>query len=365
MVAQIARYCRIGAVVVLIVASVLVLVLDMAPQDVDTENTDTKSAEAVVKGLLLALLGGGILLVTLVPLERPNLQSISVFIGTGMITTGSWYLLSDAVQQAHVLLALLIITAVILIATVMLLPFLLWLVGRREPDYIEKNRNTIVRNMKRQLKEVVDDVRHTGPRGPDGVLYQQFDHVISMLFQDTWSMINEPRLWTYAPAKHRDLIGNYIVARLEKTAAIAISKHPHQCKYGAIAYNLADYGGRWLRITQLITEFDPLPPTCPECKEPKPTHKANCMAAICWQCKYPTPPRNPDSQNTKVVTPQCYHGAPCFPRGELVTPVDPIVPRIGLPFTIPQNGEDQSPMTGHWPGNRRGLHNLLERLHHE
>ena len=217
-----------------------------------------------------------------------------------------------------------------------------WLaITRPFGEPIDANRRQIERRIQRRLDEIVHEVRQAGPRSPGGARYEAFDGTMFLLLLHTWSMINEPSQWTYDPANHRDLIGNYVVARLDKTAEIAISKHPHQCKYGAVAHNLSDYAGRWLRIVQLITQFDPLPQFCPECAEPKPSHQANCMAAICWRCKYPTPPRYSNSQKTTVITPQCHIPILCYPRGEMMAPMEPIANRIRLPFTIPHNAEDE------------------------
>ena len=87
-------------------------------------------------------------------------------------------------------------------------------------------------------------------------------------------MLNNPHRTSYAWKEHRNLVENYAVARLERTAEIAVTKHPYQCKYGEIADELAYNIVLGLPPVNLIKVFDPLPDICPECKEPKPAHKA-------------------------------------------------------------------------------------------
>ena len=167
---------------------------------------------------------------------------------------------------------------------------------------------------------------------------------------------------SYAPKEHENLIGSYLVERLLRTAKIAINNHPHQCKYGEVAQELADESSLFLQRVNIIKDLSPLPDTCPECREPKPSHKANCMAAICWQCKYPTPPIRAESTNETVITPECHLPRLCDPRGEQVTPNSPILTRIRLPISIPQgNGDEDLPM-GVWPRQRREFRNLLRDL---
>ena len=340
----------------LVVAAILLLAALLA-MGLDTD--------AGVKAPVLTFIGGAVVVTWFLPVRRPEWRDAIVVIGTVIATAGSWYWLMDTTDGDPTVLVFALTGSVVLAVVVLVFVFMVWAFTRTSVEPIEPNRRAIERRVRRRLREIVDETRQAGARSPGGESYEAFDAAMFQLFLNTWSMINEPRLWTYEPAKHRELMGNYVVGMLDKTAEIAISKHPHQCKYGAVAHNLADYAGRWLRITQLVTEFDPLPLDCPECKEPKPTHKANCMAAICWQCKYPTPPTNPDSQNTAVITPQCHIPTLCFPRGELVTPVEPIAVRIRLPFTIPQNGQDQCLTMGHWPRRRRDLRNLLDELNHD
>ncbi|MXZ90449.1 MAG: hypothetical protein F4W95_10510 [Chloroflexi bacterium] len=317
------------------------------------------------KAPVLTFIGGAIVVVWFMPVRRPEWRDAVVVIGTGVATAGSWYWLMDASDGDWTTLVAALMGGVVLVIIIFVIGIVIWVFARLDGEPIERDRRAIERRLRRRLHEVVDETQHAGPRGPDGVLYERFDHVIFELFLNTWSMVKDPSRWTYAPREHKNLIDNYVVARLRRTAEIAIGKHPHQCKYGAVAYNLSDYAELYLYRVMLITEFDPLPAECPHCKEPKPTHKANCMAAICWQCKYPTPPRNQNSQITEVITPQCHIPALCFLRGESVTPKEPNAIRIKLPFTIPQDGEDQSLTMGNWPRNRRDLRNLLEILHHD
>ena len=124
----------------------------------------------------------------------------------------------------------------------------------------------------------------------NGTTYAEYDSDINMLFANSWSMLERRSQTTYAWREHENLIENYLVERLEVTARIAITKHPHQCKYGEIAQSLADEIRSMMPVVNIIREFDPLPDACPECREVRPAHRVNCMAAICWRCKYPTPP---------------------------------------------------------------------------
>ena len=321
--------------------------------------------DAAVKAPVLTFIGGAMVVTWFLPVRRPEWRDAVVVMGTGIATAGSWYWLTDATEGDPTTLVLSLIGGVALVV-VSLVALLIWralTLASNEP--IDHNRREIERRVRRRLHEIVDETRQAGPRSAGSETYEAYDSTMLLLFLHTWSMTNAPHRWTYDPTHHRDLIGNYVVARLEKTAEIAISKHPHQCKYGAAAHNLASYARRSLRTNQLITEFDPLPTNCPECKEQKPTHQANCMAAVCWRCKYPTPPKNPDSQKTTVITPQCHIPMLCSPRGELVTPVEPTAVRIRLPFTVPQNGEDQSLTMGEWPRRKRDLRNLLGQLNHD
>ena len=322
---------------------------------------DTTTEE---KAPILTFLGGAIIATWLVTEIRPR-RDVGVVLGTLVATTGSWYWMNHATNGNLTTFGWYLLAGVISVVLVLAAIFIGRVITGASGEPIDRNRREIERTVQRQLHKIVVETRQAGPHSAGGTTYEAYDSTMFILFLKTWSMTNNPNQWTYDPTHHRDLIRNYVVARLKKTAEIAISKHPHQCKYGAVAHNLASEASMWLRVTHLITEFDPLPTNCPECKEPKPTHQANCMAAICWQCKYPTPPKKPDSQKTTVITPQCHMPTLCSPRGELVTPVEPIAIRIRLPFTMPQNGEEQSLTMGVWPRRKRDIRNLLGQLNHD
>ena len=322
---------------------------------------DTNNEE---KAPILTFLGGAMIATWLVPELRLR-RDAGVVLGTLVATAGSWYWLMDATKGDPTTFVWYLVAGVILVVLIPAATFIGRKITGASDEPIDRNRREIERRVQRRLHQIVVETRQAGPHSAGGATYEAYDSTMFILFLNTWSMTNKPNQWTYDPTHHRDLIRNYVVARLKKTAEIAISKHPHQCKYGAVAHNLASYASMWLRVTQLITEFDPLPTNCPECKEPKPTHQANCMAAICWQCKYPTPPKKPDSQKTTVITPQCHMPTLCSPRGELVTPVEPIAIRIRLPFTLPQNGEEQSLEMGEWLRRKRDIRNLLGQLNHD
>lgn len=325
----------------------------------------TSDADPAVKAPVLTFIGGAVVVTWLLPVRRPEWRDAIVVIGTAIATAGSWYWLMDATNGNPSPLVIYLMGSAVLAVVLLVVVFMAWVVTRPTTDPLDYNRRAVERRVRRDLREIVDETRQAGARFPGGGRYERFDATIFALFLNTWSMVNDPPRWTYAPKEHKNLIDNYVVVRLSGTAEIAIGKHPHQCKYGAAAHNLSEYAELYLYRVVLITEFDPLPAECPQCKESKPTHKANCMAAICWQCKYPTPPRNPDSQNTAAITLQCHIPILCFPRGEAVTPVEPIAIRIKLPFTVPQNDEDQCLTMGHWPRNRSGLRDLLDALNHD
>ena len=325
----------------------------------------TQDYGAGVKAPILTFLGGAMVVVWFLPSRRAEWRDVIVVLGTGVATVGSWYWLMDATVGDPDPVILPVLASVMFVATVLVVIFIVRIFERRS-DYPVGERREIERTVRKRLGDLVDEARYAGGPGSSGSqIYEAYDGTMLDLFVHTWSMSNVPRRWTYEPKNHKDLLGNYIVARLEKTAEIAISKHPHQCKYGAAADNLAYYARRYLSVTRLITEFDPLPQVCPECAEPKPSHKANCMAAICWQCKFPTPPRDLLSQKTEVVTPQCHVGAACIPRGELVSPAGPVVTRIRLPFSVPHAGEDDCMPASEWPRNRQQLRDLLNQLNHD
>lgn len=322
-------------------------------------------ADAGVKAPILTFIGGAVVVTWLLPLRRPEWRDAIVVIGTAIATVGSWYWLIDATNGDPSPLVISLMGSVVLAVVLLVSVFMVWVFTRPATEPIDYNRRVIERRVRRRLHEIVDETQHAGARSPGGERYEQYDATISELFRNTWSMVNDPFRWTYAPKEHENLIDNYVVVRLSRTAEIAIGKHPQQCKYGSVAHNLSEYAKLHLYRIALITEFDPLPAECPQCKEPKPTHKSNCVAAICWQCKYPTPPQKPDIQNTNVITPQCHIPMLCFPRGEAVTPAEPIAVRVRLPFTIPEDGQDECLTMGKWPRRRKDLRNLLEELNHD
>ena len=221
------------------------------------------------KAPVLTFIGGAIVVVWFIPVRRPEWRDAIVVVGTGIATAGSWYWLMDASNGDWTSLVAALMAGAFLVILVFVTGSVIWGISRLDSEPMERGRRAIERRLRRRLHEVVDETQHTRPRGPDGVFYEQFDHVIFMLFLNTWSMSNDPSRWTYAPKEHKNLIDNYIIARLRSTAEIAIGKHPHQCKYGAIAYNLSDYAELYLYRVMLITEFDPLPAECPNCKEPE------------------------------------------------------------------------------------------------
>ena len=218
-----------------------------------------------------------------------------------------------------------------------------------------------MRRVRSQLRAVTAEIRGRGT-GP----YWRFDHNIYQLFFKAWLVADRQQQCTYNVKAHGNLMENYLSAMLHRTAEIAVTMHPEQCKYAEIAERLADDVELYLERIFLITKFDPLLSDCPQCKETLPAHKANCMAAICWQCKYPTPPRNPNSSNESTVTPQCHDAIQCKPRGEQIPPVAPVTYRLTLPFTVSQSyGDVDMRIHGLWPNNKRDLNRLLEQLQHD
>ena len=218
-------------------------------------------------------------------------------------------------------------------------------------------RASRMRRVKKMLREIVDETRSEGMG-----TYTRYDHDIHGLFSDVWVMLNKPHLTTYKWSEHKNLVENYAVALLERTAEIAVNKHPYQCKYGEIADRLAYDIVRGLPPVRIVRNLDPLLETCPECKEIKPSHKANCMAAICWRCKHPTPPIEQGSKNAAIITPQCWNPLLCSPRGEQPNPASQTVSRIPLAFSMPVNDSHEIHLGPKWPRNREDLDELLERL---
>ena len=231
-----------------------------------------------VRAPLLTFMGGAAVVVSLFHPRISKLQSVGSFVGTVIATFGSWYWLSAAAEEPFQIL-----TIVLAVATLFSVYGYIGLIVFRVvrsvgslPDPYEAKRAGVVKEVLTELKGITDEIRTRG---------FHFDPIIYELFNNTREMFEAPDRMTYAWREHDDLIGNYVVQRLKRTAEIAITRHPHQCKYGDIANELASRGNYFLPIHRLITDIDALPKKCPECDEPKPSHKANCMAAICWRCK--------------------------------------------------------------------------------
>ena len=327
------------------------------------------------KAPVLTMVSGALILTGVLPNRRPGREDLPVVagatVGTIVAVVAAFYWLSDESTDTGAnpfeTLAVQLLIATILLVSILVLVLFVWgtttLSGPTDP-YVTRQK-AIVKRVKRQLREVVDDTRSVPFVSNGGIYFAQHDHDISMLFLDNWSMLEHRQRTTYDWKEHENLIENYLLERLLRTAQIAITKHPHQCKYGEIAQNLADQAVILLRRVSLIKEFDPLPDSCPECRELKPSHKANCMAAICWQCKYPTPPGKARGENTSVITLQCHLQTVCVPRGEQITPTSTIVRRIRLPFSIPQGKFHEWQPGAVWPHKRRDLNRLLEILQHE
>ena len=318
--------------------------------------TPILTQEPKVLAPLLTLIGGLIILVPMLKLDKFELMQWAPMAGILIVSAGTYFWLAEATDgKAGITLAELFLITVALIVFGLIVFGYFYVLKMtdwpKDPD--EMIRTSRMRRVKKILNEIVDETSSTGPGK-----YTQYDHVIHGLFWDTWLMLERPRHATYAPKKHKYLIENYAVARLERTAEIAVTKHPYQCKYGEIADRLAYDIVRGLPPVNIIKSFDPLPNTCPECKEPKPAHKANCMAAICWHCKYPTPPGKAGSENATQITPQCY--IPCSPRGEAVDPFSPLLRRIRLPFSIPQGSFHKDDLGSSWPENGRELRDQLQ-----
>ena len=321
--------------------------------------------EAKVRAPLLTLIGGLVILVPMLNLNKLELLQVAPIVGILVVSGGTYFWLSEATgEKAGITLAGLFLGTVALIAMGAIVIAFFWIITKtnsmQDPD--DMIRASRIRRVKRQLREILGDVN--GARSSN---YSQYDPTISALFRDTWSMLNNPHRTSYAWREHKNLVENYAVARLERTAEIAVTKHPYQCKYGEIAHELAYNIVLGLPPVNLIKVFDPLPDTCPECKEPKPAHKANCMAAICWRCKYPTPPSKARGRSISLITPQCHQSLGlCIPRGEQAHPTDPVVTRIRLPFSIPQDDDSNEYHPGPgWNRDKRKLKDFLEQLQQE
>ena len=320
------------------------------------------------KAALLTMTGGAIIVVALFPARKPEFRDIGTICGTGIAVWGGWYWFSGETGEEAISTVLFVIVGAITISVLLALSGIFALViakvtnstnQPRDPD--DMRRDSRLRNVKKQLRRIARETTSVPMRK-----YSQYDATISTLFRDTWSMLDNTNRTTYDWKAHKELVENYAVARLERTAEIAVAKHPYQCKYAEIADTLAFDILMGLRPINVIRVFDPLPDNCPECKAPKPTHKANCMAAICWRCKYPTPPQKRDSDNSATITPRCHIPNLCWPRGEQLDPLDPIVTRIRLPFSIPQGNTLENHLGPTWNNrDRKRLRDFLEQLQQE
>ena len=321
------------------------------------------------KAPVLTMVSAALIVTGLLPARRLGREDVPAVVGgvaAASVGVGaSVFWLWDATEEPFEILAGILVGATVILVFSLILTLMIWGANTfsrpMEPEYIRRRR-LIVRSVKRQLSEVVDEIRYRRPIGTDTTTYAQYDSQMFLLFLHNWSMLQNEWQTSYAPKEHENLIGSYLVERLLRTAKIAVNNHPHQCKYGEVAQELADEANLFLQRVNIIKDFDPLPDTCPECREPKPSHKANCMAAICWQCKYPTPPIRAESTNETVITPECHISQLCDPRGEQATPVAPILPRIRLPFTIPQSSNDERLPVIQLPRGRRQRRDLLKQL---
>ena len=325
--------------------------------------------EANIRAPVFTMIGLAMILVPLFPTDKLELTQGATLVGTGVALFGAWYWLLDATdgKPGTALVPVTLGTAVLLviggIIASVVVAFRNLTTSQKNPDMLRRRK--IVRRVRNQLRDLVQRTSSERIVAANGVRYAQHDFDISMLFLNTWPMLANHRQTTYDWEEHENLVENYLVERLEIIARIAVTKHPHQCKYGEIAQSMADEFKTLLQGVNIITVFDPLPATCPECGETKPTHQVNCMAAICWQCKYPTPPSRAGRENTGAVTPQCRIRRICFPRGEQLAASAPVLRRIRLPFTIPQDASDECLSTTQWPRGRRALRDLLKQLQHK
>ena len=320
------------------------------------------------KAPLLTMTGGAMVLVPLVLTGKHDLPQVATLLGMVVILLGGWFWLSDATKgNPGVTLAGPLIGALVIVAFAFMVAAFSgifgWTTSQQNPDM--RSRRKIVSRVRSQLRDLARQASSGRIVSANGVRYAQHDSDISMLCLNTWPMLGNHHQTTYDWEEHENLVENYLVERLEIIARIAVTKHPHQCKYGEIAQSMADDFKKLLQRVNIITVFDPLPAACPECGETKPTHQVNCMAAICWQCKYPTPPSRAGRENTGAVTPQCRIRQICFPRGEQLAASAPVLRRIRLPFTIPQDGSDECLSTTQWPRGKRALRDLLKQLQHE
>ena len=317
-----------------------------------------------VKAPILMLCSGGFILTAVFPQRRPRLNEWLAIGGTAVALVSSWYwLLAASVGEWASPLATVFFSAAALAIVILVLTALFF--GLRTvstmEDPFEINRTGILRRIKARLVQVSSEISST-PRSQ----YSRYDGNIHMLFLSALSLLNTPHVCTYNPVGHSNLLENYLCEILYRTAVIAVTRHPDQCKYGEIADNLAKDAELYLHRIKLVTRLDPMPCSCPQCGEQLPAHRASCMAAICWRCKYPTPPQDSKCANESVITPVCHLQFLCAPRGEQRNPVTAVVPRVSLPFSISQSYDDiRMPKGPSWPRKKEDRQRLLNNLQHD
>lgn len=326
--------------------------------------TGLDESPAKEKAPVLTLMAGAVILTGIFPIRRPSREELPAVIGTiiGTIIAifGALFWLYDATEgQLFEKLATLFFGATALLMLFFMTAAVVWGAsaagGQGDPDMTR--RRSIMRRVGRELERTYD--RTTSEHGSP---YSQYNGDISTIFLYCWSMVKNASRWTYNPREHQNLIENYLIEWLRYVEQLAIARHPSQCKYAEVAYNLAQESRNYLRTVLLITEFDPLPQECPECREALPAHKANCMAAICYMCKLPAPPQRRSSENTAVITPQCYNNPFCIFRGQQLNPKAPIVPRISLGFGIPEGSQDMRVRASILPARKKERRNTLANL---
>ena len=318
--------------------------------------------ESGVRAPLFALASGMTLATALFPLTRPGVKEWLSFGAAVLGIAAAWFWLSQATDEDPVSKVKLVVA----VPAILLIFVWLGIVGRIEYQYRTKGHYYIGRrsyrnSVRQQLKRTADQLRTASTRLPGGDKYSRFDFELYSFFNNTWLILERPHSWTYAPIQHQDLLDTYVFRRLRRIAEIAITKHPYQCKYGEIAHDLSWESELLLQSVNIIVEFDPLPARCPQCKEAKPKHRANCMAALCWRCKYPTPPSDRKGQVERVITTECIYSSNCEPRGEFIQPDEEVVKRLSLPLGMPRQGDrEEDLITLRWPTNKKALKELLK-----
>ena len=320
--------------------------------------------EDEIRAPLLTVIGGGAIIVALFHPSTLQLPSIGTIVGTMIATAGGWFWLDGATPGSPfeslkvVLILPLFLTMYAYFGVVLFRGFV---TTKNTSEPYQKEREEILKEIQERLNQVTGEIRARG---------HHFDHTMYSLFSNTERMLAEPSETSYAWSEHDTLIGNYITERLKRTAEIAITKHPYQCKYGEIANEIASDSELLLPRIRLTMDINAIPEECPQCGEVKPSHKANCLAALCWRCKYPTPPIRRRSENASIISPQCLmflndRNLQCPLRGEDVTPNTRIVKRLSLPFSLPLEDEDQFRTTPSWPIGKESLKEILREIEEE